>query len=229
MVFPTHQTPGRQVSAWSMSNSLGIWEAKKREVSEVQVMNNLHSQWLAPHRGEVVHCLWLKHSRTRQLSAHKSAVCKWKQHSTREQTHERERQHSSQRSYNFIPWEADVTGWGRIDFPRAYPASKLLFKSVAWWLRARLKVSLGPTWSLGTNGHQEQGRQKCFQRCHDHWEPHREKRPNQAFNGQEDTERHEDIPRSQEQWIHEGQGHMRTLGLELQELGYTDEELIFGG
>jgi len=51
-----------------MSSSLGIWEAEEEEVSEVQVVNNLHSPWLAPHRGEVVHCLWLKRSRTCQLS-----------------------------------------------------------------------------------------------------------------------------------------------------------------
>lgn len=58
---------------------------------------------------------------------------------------------------------------------------------------------------------------------------HGEERPNQAFNGQEDTQRHEDVARSQEHRTHEGEGHMRTVGLELQELSHTDEELILSG
>lgn len=52
-----------------------------------------------------------------------------------------------------------------------------------------------------------------------------EERPKQAFNGQENTDM-EDIPRRQEQCIHERQEHTMTLGLEMQELGYLDELML---
>lgn len=55
--------------------------------------------------------------------------------------------------------------------------------------------------------------------------PHGEERTKQAFNGQQNTDM-EDIPRRQEQCIHERQEHMMTLGLEMQELGYLDELML---
>lgn len=53
--------------------------------------------------------------------------------------------------------------------------------------------------------------------------PHWEEMPHQVFNGQEDTWRQEDIPRSQNSSIHEGQGHTLTRGLQMQKPGYLDE------
>lgn len=91
-----------------------------------------------------------------------SAVCKWKQHSVHEQIHKWETQHSNQPSYNFISWEAEVTGWGRIDWPTAHPASKLLFKSQHGGWGQDLRCPRDPPMLLGDKRGSGTGPVKVF-------------------------------------------------------------------